>query len=954
MKFIASLFLSFIFSGIIVAQESSVGNYIRYSDSPVDIYTGIPDISVPFASLPTRNNDISIGTGLQYHPLNGVAAGASAGTCGLGWNTIDEEGFIEGPDSVLDNGVGGMSPTDTPEYHYNFMGYSGKFKLKKNPNISKFVHWGHTQDAKQPQIRLSFVDATVTNQYGSKTYVTSFIFSDLKGNQYIFSNFTISSGIGTWRLTNVKDSNNQELLKFDYTVGTRDITSSGYGKFSYTYTDTYPNRRLSELQLFDTKGTLIKKMKLIFENNQNKYLNKVQISDMGETKKEIYEFSYNGNNTNTGAYDHFGFNTVKPYCFSHTSGGEMYNYPDGQYPPSPSQCLQGVLTKMILPTGGCILYDYESNAYSNCTKDSTGAYHQDVEQFYAQNQDILNGVFYDYFPLIPENFIEPVFLEGSFNYNGDENTYPSSLTFTLTESKDLYFNITEVPVTFTPTCVDGFFDGGEVTLYPEFKIYGNTPESRFYSTNHSADYTLDSNKNFNNKCLGEKIALTPGEYTISISVFNPYSPPLCNFQWGVIASGFFQIKEVTRNPDPIKQFYGGGIRIKRIGYFDRGDIPVNYYSTAQTIFPVKELNYDYNFFDNPNVSSGYTRSVFNGNDVFSGYQNVTVRESQNNGKIQYTYTHSSDNELPGNNLKFAKNGGLLIKKEIFDSSNFLSSSTDYYYDFDGLPTESGGFSSGYPLAKSNINSGMVTQITANDYFKNSTNSISTTKYFSYNSLCQPDYELFYNSLGEPIKTITLYKQYEQPKIGNEIVGNIISFPSITATYRTSELLSTFKIDYYNAGSGNQSYKPQTIEIAKGANPSQVVKRITKYDEFSHVLEEQQENGLVTSYIYGYNKTQIIAKIENATYNQVQTALGVGDMDTVNETNMTAIDGLRTALSNAMITTYTYKPLVGVLSVTDPKGDTIFYDYDTLGRQINVKDKDGNLLSETEYKFVNQN
>lgn len=52
----------------------------------------------------------------------------------------------------------------------------------------------------------------------------------------------------------------------------------------------------------------------------------------------------------------------------------------------------------------------------------------------------------------------------------------------------------------------------------------------------------------------------------------------------------------------------------------------------------------------------------------------------------------------------------------------------------------------------------------------------------------------------------------------------------------------------------------------------------------------------------------------------------------------------------MITTYIHKPLVGVTSVTDPKGDTQTYHYDNFNRLEFVKDKDGNVLSENEYHY----
>jgi len=56
----------------------------------------------------------------------------------------------------------------------------------------------------------------------------------------------------------------------------------------------------------------------------------------------------------------------------------------------------------------------------------------------------------------------------------------------------------------------------------------------------------------------------------------------------------------------------------------------------------------------------------------------------------------------------------------------------------------------------------------------------------------------------------------------------------------------------------------------------------------------------------------------------------------------------------MVTTYTYKPLVGVSVITDAKGDKMKYEYDELGRLIRVRDKFDNILSETQYNLINQN
>jgi YD repeat-containing protein len=56
------------------------------------------------------------------------------------------------------------------------------------------------------------------------------------------------------------------------------------------------------------------------------------------------------------------------------------------------------------------------------------------------------------------------------------------------------------------------------------------------------------------------------------------------------------------------------------------------------------------------------------------------------------------------------------------------------------------------------------------------------------------------------------------------------------------------------------------------------------------------------------------------------------------------------LTNSLVTTYTYKPLIGMTSQTDPNGVTTYYEYDSFGRLKFIKDDKGNMLKKYEYHY----
>lgn len=111
------------------------------------------------------------------------------------------------------------------------------------------------------------------------------------------------------------------------------------------------------------------------------------------------------------------------------------------------------------------------------------------------------------------------------------------------------------------------------------------------------------------------------------------------------------------------------------------------------------------------------------------------------------------------------------------------------------------------------------------------------------------------------------------------------------------------------------------------------------------------------YLWGYNSQYPVAKIDGATYAEVEGWLGATAISNL-ANNSTTVDAvlntIRSTLSGkgVMVTTYTYKPLVGITSVTAPNGGKTTYEYDSLGRLVRVKDHSGKVVEQYDYHFKN--
>ena len=145
-------------------------------------------------------------------------------------------------------------------------------------------------------------------------------------------------------------------------------------------------------------------------------------------------------------------------------------------------------------------------------------------------------------------------------------------------------------------------------------------------------------------------------------------------------------------------------------------------------------------------------------------------------------------------------------------------------------------------------------------------------------------------------------------------------------------------------------------------PDSRYKRRLKYDLYNdrgRPLQATMENGLVTSYVWGYKDLYPVVEMKNAKYSDLWGFIEGPTIDALNTLSVSpseirsTANYIRSSLDHSAVSSYTYEPLIGMTSGTDASGHTLFYKYDSSGRLSAILDQDGFIIETYCYNYAGQ-
>jgi hypothetical protein len=349
----------------------------------------------------------------------------------------------------------------------------------------------------------------------------------------------------------------------------------------------------------------------------------------------------------------------------------------------------------------------------------------------------------------------------------------------------------------------------------------------------------------------------------------------------------------------------------------------------------------------------------------------------------------------GKNSSCALERGQVSEIKVYDSSNVLKKSTTYTYSSDpnrynqyvaslyfagtGVPSTSQRFFSlAFELGLQYLGNSSLAfsfrhsyciytfpvyleQEVVTDYLGG--NTIQNITKYRFNSQKLRSTVVTYDSRGDSIKTV--YKYPDDINVGtyaSMVTKKMKNFPIEQVEFKNNNVTGSTLKTYKSNGTSYVPDKVYRLVTTSTVNPFSYFNGTTKdshydsspeisydsYSSYGNVRQTTGRDGISTSYLWDATGNYVMAQVKGAAYSTISAQ----DSKACDYASNTLWASLNSAASTALISTYSYKPLVGMVSATNPQNITTNYTYDINNRLYLMRDDDKNIISKYRYAYKN--
>ncbi|MDR1349125.1 MAG: hypothetical protein LBJ63_11995 [Prevotellaceae bacterium] len=957
-----------------------------YGDIPVSLYTGTPEISIPLYDITVK--DFTLPVSLSYHAA-GIRIDQRPGWTGLGWTLFaggavtrsvnsmpDELNYSQGltnagyyynhnslnvsnwnTQNFLVNTIQNMFQTqhykdyEPDEFSFNFAGYSGKFYLDHKGNwvvqCNKPVKVELDPNLLLPpfftQVKLKFEYPcfkrfTITTEDGIK-YVFG---GDINTIDFSLGFFNQDDGdwvANTWYLTTIILPSTEEI---NFTYERNEFNSQMYFSAYYMgikYGNSFPECFVPTPVGDWYNGKLIAPV----------YLKKITTAHATVTfeKNESVELNY---------------------------GQEIYDYKHDQWKHSTSI----PLSTLFLP-----LLEKEN---PKDPKDKYPGCLQKLKWYKLDNIKITEN------NSISAKIIKII----NFNYSNSP-----SQRLTLNSIKESgkppytfsYHNIENLPGYLANKSDHwGFYNGtvGSLNYYSHYDSKNPNPVYTKYGVLTKITYPAGGFTEFE---------FEPHNYRKQLQE-ERWQTPIISYSSSQLAGGI-RIKRIKNStaasgtPTAVKEYYYVS------DYLQNG-------TNSQQSSGVLGGQIKY-YFDEylPTLNNSVSISVFSSNSVLPSCQNISgnhigytevIEKMADNSFVRHQFTNFDNGYMD-----LAPEAVTSISRNPYEPCNSKAMDRGLpilkeYYSHDSKKLKSLNIEYGRAITQEDdyVRSMKASKIdlcnTASYYIMGSTYKIftnllnpekETETYYDANTGQALQYQettYAYNSKkllseigmlgsdGKRQKTKLVYPFESNEPIAVKMTNkNMLSHYIEKITYlENGSIISGERIKYNEIILNPEIIKPELVYLLE--TPAMIDQDLTaqfkpatsyKYNNKGNIIEiKSAGNQIPVAYLWGYKNQYPIAEIKNATYQQVSAVLGnvLGRIENANipaAADLGVINSLRNTavFPNVEVSTYTYKPLIGIETVTYPNGIKHFYEYDLIGRLRMIRDGENNTVERYKYRFA---